>query len=177
MNKLITKIRKNQTVSFFYGAIFLLIISLVVLIIAIKTQADTKRLYNYSATPSKPFGIGQEVHMGEVSLTIKKVSFLPGQPHFAAKPGQAYAVVDLSIKNLSEKPIYVSPGSDIYIKDSDGNVSYLTPFVVANPFHAGELPPGEQVSGQLSYLVSKNTTMKLYVDAIWSGGVLSFKLN
>ena len=161
---------------FLFGALIILFFSIVVLGLSLKTQRDTKRLYSYSAIQSKPFNTGRQVNMGVVGITIDKVSYPTGQKPFISPAGKQYAVVTLDIINRSDKPINIAPASDTYIKDSSGNVSYLTPYALSNPFRAGELPPGEEIVGDLSYLVSKTSKNKLYVDAIWSGGVLSFNL-
>jgi hypothetical protein len=177
ISKTVTKVKANQSASFFYASLILLILSTSLLIIALKTQADSKRLYSYSADPARPFKVGQEVHMGNVALTLQNVEFAKGQPHFTAPAGKSYMVVNLTVKNRSEKPINVAPSSDTYVKGPAGHVSYLTPYALINPFRAGEVSPGEQIEGQLSYLVPKNAKLKFFVDAIWSGGVLSFAIN
>jgi len=177
-NKLLKIVgQKNGTLKLFYASVILLAIAITLLIIALVVQSDTKRINSYSAQPAKAFSTGQMVEMGDVSLLVKKVSFGGSQPGFLAPPGKYYAVVDLLVKNRSEKPIDIEPSSDSYVKDSAGNVSYLTPYILDNPFRAGELPPGEQISGQLSYIAPKNQPLKLYIDGIWSGGVIPFALN
>jgi hypothetical protein len=161
---------------FLLASLVILLFSIIVLGLSLKTQHDTRRLYGFSANQSTPFKIGQQVNMGAVGISVKKVSYPSGQKPFIPPSGKQYAVITLDIKNRTDKPINIAPASDTYIKDSSGNVSYLTPYALGNPFRAGELPPGEEIVGDLSYLVPKTAQNKFYIDAIWSGGVLSFRL-
>jgi hypothetical protein len=68
------------------------------------------------------------------------------------------------------------PAADTYLKDTSGNVVYLTPFELSQPFRSGELLPGEQIQGQLSYLVKKSKSYALYIDSTWSGRLIEIKL-
>ncbi len=130
-----------------------------------------------SATPQKPISINQAISMGLVEMKVSSVRTSDGSQPFIAPKDKQYIIVDLSIKNKSDKPIQVLPSTDTYVKDSQGNIVYLTPYSLANPMRAGQLLPGETIKGETSYLVSKNGTNKLYIDASWSGGVIPFALN
>lgn len=158
-------------------SVVLAALSLVVLGVSLWLHFQPAAVLNVtSSRPQTPFSIGSPVAMGVVTMTINKVSYDSGSDMFAAPAGKHYAIVDLSVKNRSGKPINVLPASDIYAKAPDGTVTYLTPFGLESPFHAGELPAGETVTGQLSYLIPKTGKVNLYVDGIWSGGVIPFVL-
>lgn len=160
----------------FYLSLVFLVFSLIFFVLSLKNEADTKSRYSYTATAATPFKVGQTVRMGVVSISIQKVAYTKGQKSFTAPPGMHYAIVNLKLTNHSEKPIFIAPASDTYFKEVNGRVAYLTPYSLDNPFRAGELSPGETISGDLSYLVNQQSASKYYVDAVWSGGVLSFEV-
>jgi hypothetical protein len=157
----------------FYASIALCVLSFVMLLAALNIEQRRTS----DSTPQKPFTTGSTIKQGMVAMSVDSVSYNAGTGAFTAPKGKHYAIISFTVKNRSDQQINVLPSSDTYMKDSAGNVVYLTPFTLDEPFHAGELPPGEQVKGQLSYLVPENTPMKLYVDAIWSGGVIPITIN
>jgi hypothetical protein len=161
--------RSNAT---YIAGLAMLGLSTVLLATAVYIQHQPRR----GSVPQTAYANGQTVSMGSVSLKINRVTTSNGNPAFPSPPGQHYVVVDLSVTNLSDQPINILPGTDIYLKTTTGEVSYLTPYVLDQPFHSGELSPGETVRGQISYAAGKTAQYKLYVDAIWSGGVIPFSL-
>jgi hypothetical protein len=161
---------------FFWAAVGLCVLSVLVLTAALVSQHNQRQQLYQSQSPMKPFKPGQTVRMGAVSVTVANPSYTNGSSSFAAPPDKHYLIVDFTVKNFSDKPITVLPSTDTYVKDTAGNVVNLTPYGLDRPFHGGELPAGEQVSGQLSYLVPRSRDVTLYVDGIWSGGVLPFAL-
>lgn len=126
--------------------------------------------------PYQGYEVNVPVSMGVASMKVSSVSFSDGQPGFRAPPNLHYAVIDMTIKNNSDQPINVLPSVDMYTKDEAGSVSYLTPFSLNQPFRAGKLLPGEQIKGELSFIVVKTGKVKLFVDSIWSGGVVPFRV-
>ena len=129
-----------------------------------------------SSSIQTPFKIGQAVTLGSATFKINGVSYSDGKPGFPAPASQHYLIVDCTITNITDKPINVFPASDIYLKRSSGEVAYLTPFALDQPFRAGELSPGETIRGEISYVTPKNASFKLYIDSIYSGGVIPFEL-
>lgn len=154
----------------FYLNTAILMLSILLLGLALWTQHHSHRVPVAFAGYSR----GTTVSMGNTLMRVDSVSTTMGSGIFAAPQGKHYLIVELTVKNLSEKPINVFPSSDTYLKDPNGNVTYLTPYSLMQPLRAGELSPGEQIRGQLSFLVSTSGTQKLYIDAIWSGGVVPF---
>jgi len=150
----------------------MLSLSIVLLATALFVQHQPRR----ASVAQNPYPNGQAVTMGSVSMKINNVTYSDGKKSFPIPPDQHYVIVDLSVTNVSDRPVNILPGSDIYLKKDSGEVSYLTPFELDEPFHAGELSPGETVRGQISYAAGKTAKYKLFVDGIWSGGVIPFSL-
>ncbi len=156
----------------FYVNTTLLAVAIVLLGLSLWTQNDQKD----APIPFAGYSKGVTVSMGSVAVKVSSVTSAAGKGHFVAPEGMKYLIVGLTIKNTSGKPINVLPSTDTYVKSTDGKVTNLTPYNLDQPFRAGELLPGEQISGQLSYLVAKDKSQKLYIDAIWSGGVIPIEL-
>lgn len=123
-----------------------------------------------------PIAVGQIISQGAVQLKVDHVTTSDGSGSFTAPSDKHYVILELSVTNNSDSPIHILPTSDTYLKTSDGNVSYVTPFALDQPFRAGELLPGETIKGQLSYQAERQKPQTLYVDAIWSGGVIPLSL-
>jgi uncharacterized protein with FMN-binding domain len=168
-------ITQVNTVKLFYLSVVLLLFAIASLVSAYIVQQNTSKPSN-SSVPFSGYSLNTPVTMGVTTMEVTKVSFSDGQPGFTAPADHHYAIVELTIKNNADHPIDVLPTSDTYVKDQTGKLSYLTPFVVDEPFRAGSLLPGEQVKGQLSYMTTKTGPLKLFIDSIWSGGVVSFKI-
>lgn len=155
--------------SLFIMSVILFLSSFVMLIAAFNLEHPEA---NIDAKGQAPFAMGTTIKQGNVAMSVDKVTYSDGEGVFTAPEGKHYAIVTFTVKNRSDRQVMVMPSSDTYMKDQSGNVVYLTPYELESPFHSGELPPGEQVRGELSYLVPKSTPFKLYIDAIWSGGVI-----
>lgn len=160
----------------FWLSVVLSISALLMIIAALLIFRQDRQQFHQSASVQIPFKLNQEVRMGSAVVTVSNPAYSKGSLHFTAPQGKHYLLVAVTIKNFTERPIVVSPSTDIYLKDKVGTTTYLTPYELANPFHAGELPAGEQTTGQLSYLVSDKTNPNMYIDAAWSGGVLPISL-
>lgn len=160
----------------FWCAVVLFVLSTAMLSIALVTEHHDHQQFYRQANVLTPFKLGQTVRMGAASVSLTNPKYVSGSGSFTAPNGMKYLVVDLTVKNFSDSPIRVLPSTDTYVKDATGRVIYLTPYGLERPFHAGELLPGEQVSGQLSYLVPVSSRLKFYVDGVWSGGVLPIAL-
>jgi hypothetical protein len=151
----------------FYVSLVFFALSIVTLALALNREKHI-----VVATPQKPFNANQNITLGSATVSVGHINYSAGSPGFSAPSDKHYLILDFTVRNNSDKPINVLPTTDTYVKDTAGRVVYVTPFALSKPFHAGELSPGEQVTGQLSYLVPKNAVETFYVDAIWSGGVL-----
>ena len=157
----------------FYMSVGFMLVSVVLLVFALQAEHRSTANLRHVAVSQVPFEANQNINMGSATLRVSNVTYADGSAHFSAPAGMHYLILDLAVKNYSDKPINVLPASDTYVKASDGKAIYLTPYELASPFRSGELSPGEQITGQLSYLVpTAAKSLKFYVDAIWSGGVV-----
>jgi hypothetical protein len=160
----------------FWAGLGLCLLACFLLLLALRAERNAATSYNRPVSVQKPFSIGQTIRMGSASVKVSDVTFGGTQATSTAPAGKQYLVLQLTVQNFSDKPINVMPASDMYVKNSTGQVSYLTPYRLKSPFRAGELPPGEKISGQLSYLVDTNQNAQFYIDSIWSGGVVPIAL-
>jgi hypothetical protein len=158
----------------FYASLAILIVSAVLLGLALAAERRTQQ--QKQPAPQVLFVPAQAVTMGQAVMTIGNPVYSSGSPGFSAPSGSRYLIVNLTVKNTSSRPINILPANDTYIKDTKGHVGYLTPYALKNPFRAGELPPGEQINGELSYLVPSSAPVKFFIDAPWSGGAVTFVL-
>ncbi len=166
------RFNRLSSAQLFYINSALLATSLVLLGLALWVQNSEKN----PVVPFSGYSKGVTVTMGSASVKVDKIETSKGAGRFKAPDGTHYLIVNLTVKNTSDKPINVLPSTDTYVKSPAGKVTVLTPYSLSNPFRAGELLPGEQISGQLSYLVPENGAQKLYIDASWSGGVIPIEL-
>lgn len=156
-------------------SICLVLSSVILLSIAISVQHRDENAKSLPTVQSA-FKPGTQVNMGAVSIKVSDITYSDGHQPFAAPNGKQFVSMYLDVKNNAEKPLNILPADDMYIKNSTGDISYVAPFIATEPFRAGELLPGEQIRGQLSFLVPKSGSLKLFVDAVWSGGVLPFEI-
>lgn len=169
-----TWIDRQTTIRLLYISVTLFACAAVLLVLSLYIETHHQRVVTSQATTGYP--VGTSLSQGVATVKLESVSYVSGTGHFTTPAGKKYAVMTIRIKNRSDTPINVLPTSDIYVKDAAGNTVYLTPFSLNAPFHAGELPAGDTVGGELSYIVPSNGPLKLYIDAIWSGGVLIYTL-
>jgi hypothetical protein len=73
--------------------------------------------------PFQGYGIGTPISMGDVTIEMKSISSTKGQNIFTAPKGKHYVIIELSVRNISEKPITILPSTDTYMKDSSGKVT------------------------------------------------------
>lgn len=172
-NSWLTKSDKYQRL--FMASVVLFIISIVLLATSFIVLKRKDR-QPQSAQPQKSVQVGREITSGDVAIKIVDFQVNHGEGRFTAPVGKEYIIIKIDIKNRSDHPINILPINDTYLKDSTGNVYYEAPYTLDSPFRSGELSPGEEIRGDLSYLVPMDTSLKYYVDAIWSGSVVSFLL-
>lgn len=171
LSKLINRFFEKPTTVFWTSCAILAISAITLTTTLVVSGREHRRLYSQSAALSG-FAPGQTVRMGAASVSVSGPTYTSGTGHFVAPAGRQYLTLDFTVKNYSDKPIAILPSTDTYVKDGSGAVVYLTPYGLERPFRAGELLPGERVTGQLSYLVPAKTPLRFYVDSIWSGGVV-----
>lgn len=170
MNKKSTKLKlqnKQQAI-----ATFLVIVSLFFFSASLYVfQASKPKVYEYGI-----YKTGTAIATGSVNTVIQSLKTEKGTGPTAAPAGKKYLIIDISFTNTSKKSVQILPSTQTYIKDANGRVYYLTPYALEQPFRAGELLPGDTITGELSYLVPEATSYTMYIDSIWSGGVVSVRL-
>ena len=82
--------------------------------------------------------------------------------------GNTY-VVDLTIKNIGSVPFSYS-ASDFVVKDTDGFAySYNVLYTLLSPLLSGDLPPNEEVRGDMAFDVKKsNQNMMIILSSGYS---------
>jgi hypothetical protein len=175
VNKSNHSLGTRTTTKTFWVSIILFILSLIMLSNAVSIQKQTKESLR-TAEPQSSAEIGHEINFGSVSMSVESITTSQGGGPFKAPENQEFIIATIHIKNRSEKPIQIYPVSDTYIKDGSGNVYYEAPYGLTSPFRSGELLPGEEIRGELSYLAPKNSSVVYYVDSGWSGGVVKISL-
>ncbi|MBP7760187.1 DUF4352 domain-containing protein [Candidatus Saccharibacteria bacterium] len=90
-------------------------------------------------------------------------------PAFGVPDDQTMLIMDLTVTNTSKIKQQFIPVSQLYVRTRDGDYSILHASMhVKNPIAARDLMPGESVSGQVSFAVSKRAdTPLLYIDTGW----------
>lgn len=160
--------RWNFEKKLFAGSVLLFAMSFVVLLVAVSTASERTRV------PFAGVESGKPISSGVSTTTVTNIRRTSGKKPFVAPNGYEYIVLTLSVRNNGEKPLDVLPTTDTYIKTNNGDVSYVAPYSLERPFRSGQVLPGESTTGELSYLVPKNTAYKFYVESGWSGGAVSF---
>lgn len=121
---------------------------------------DLTKSMNPSADPPKSSWILSS-NKG-VTLSNKQVEIAINDEKYI---GNTY-VIDLTIKNIGSVPFkYDASGFDV--KDADGFVySYNVFYTLLSPLLSGDLPPNEEVRGDIAYDVKKpNGNMMIILDA------------
>jgi len=113
-----------------------------------------------SSAPSGHFKVGDAVKIGDMWLvTISHVQANPSNGLIAAKPGDVYLEIDVSLKNISGQANYLASGEQFILQDLHGTtydetyVAAIPPPEVHTPGQDGNVPAGATVQGQLNYEV------------------------
>lgn len=92
---------------------------------------------------------------------------------FPIDSSETMLIFTLEITNSSGREQDLYPVKQLFVRDEEGRYSepHASMFVT-NPFPAGKIQPGETVSGQLSFAVSKTAIHQyFYLDTGWNGQV------
>lgn len=162
----------KQSKYFFIAACVLCIVSAVMLLISFQLAPRTTQRTSYAGLK-----LNTPVTTSVATVTVLSRRTSQGSGMYAAPAGKHYEIINVNVENRHAVPIMVAPASDTYLKTTSGEVVYLSPVALDNPFRSGQLLPGETISGELSYLIDNAKTYKFYIDSDWSGGVLPFLLN
>ena len=153
---------------FFYSSVLLCLLAVAMLLASLRIGR--------SVQPATGIHKGQQLSQGSATIELEAVRFTQGSGHYKASPGKRYAIISLSVANNSSTPFSVAAANDTYVKDRTGTTYYLSPTSLDEPFHSGQLLPGDSVRGELSYLLPLTGEFRFYVESDWSGGVVPFLL-
>ena len=87
--------------------------------------------------------------------------------------GKTYLIVNLYVKNKTNKILPLYPVTQTYIKDSKGQTFSIGPAIVKQPFLAGDLQPGDQIKGELAYIVPNTVQdLQFYFEGLSSSPLI-----
>ncbi len=153
---------------FFYVSVLLCLLAATMLLASLKVGRGDR--------PATGIHKGVQLSQGSATIELERVRFTQGSGHYKAPSGKRYAIISLSVANNSSTPFSVAAANDTYVKDRAGTTYYLSPTSLDEPFHSGQLLPGDSVRGELSYLLPLTGEFRFYVESDWSGGVVPFLL-
>jgi hypothetical protein len=82
---------------------------------------------------------------------------LGGDKMFAPGAGKAYLKLTLRVTNTSHEVIGVYPFTSTHILADDQQLYPMSPMMLQNPFQPGEIAPGEELAGELSFEIPATT--------------------
>lgn len=112
----------------------------------------------------------QDSRNGALEVKVKDVQLNSKQDvAFDLEEGMTMLIMDITLKNTSQQTQKFIPVSQLFVKTEVGGISKLHASMhVTSPLAAGDVRPGDSVSGQVSFAVLKNTERPLlYVDTGW----------
>jgi hypothetical protein len=79
-----------------------------------------------SATVAQTFKVGDQVKMGDSTLTVNKVSVTQGGEFLKPDAGDEFVNLNITIQNTSNTSQYVTTLGQMFIKDAGGNSYQVT---------------------------------------------------
>lgn len=130
---------------------------------------------NTVSNTSKHFKVGDQVKVGDIYIaTINSFKTNPGDSFSKPKSGNQFVVVDVTLKNVSNKEQNVSSLLQFTLKDSTGQK--YTETIISNVTPPdGKLAAGDIIKGQMAYEVPSaqhDFTFAFEADIISSGQTL-----
>jgi hypothetical protein len=94
-------------------------------------------------------------------------------PAFTIASDETMLIMEISITNNTTENQNFLPDTQLYVRAADGTYSTMHPSIyVTKPIQSGEISPGQNVNGQISFDVPKSLTHPLlYVDLGWNNTV------
>ena len=91
-------------------------------------------------------------------------------PAFGLENGHKFLVTTLSVTNKTSETIKLWPAIQTYIRDTQGGSFTMHPTTtITKPYLAGEIAPGQTVTGELSYDVPADLANgRLFIDPGWN---------
>lgn len=116
-------------------------------------------------------GIAQTTSSSSMEFTVISATELPARHPMNPKPSdnEKGLVLAIKIKNLSSGSKPFLPANQLFIKSRDGMIYQMRPVSgVNNAIDAGDIPAGESLEGEISFIVDKTAEqLRLFVDSRW----------
>ncbi|GHO44565.1 DUF4352 domain-containing protein [Ktedonospora formicarum] len=125
--------------------------------------------------PAKHFKVGETVKVGDTwEITVNKVSTSSGADFITPPAGKKYLLVNVTVKNISNKEQVISSIANFTLKNADGEKANNSILVGGNttPAPDGKVAAGDKAKGDLVYEIKqsdKNFTLAFEADIIASG--------
>jgi hypothetical protein len=128
---------------------------------------------HYSAPTAAPdaagFQVGQTANVGDLRVTLDKVSEAALDPSNLPQPGNRFLLVHITIQNTGQTPAQITGLSEMNLKDAAGNSYGFDPF--ANSLAAvggadsmdGTIAPGATRAGLVGYQLPANAGDLLWI--------------
>ncbi len=161
------KQKKLQHHHFFFGGVAFFLLSGAALGFVVLTLLAQRGAFGGHVHAFKP---GQSISNTFYEVRIDNVKRSQGNPQsLIPNSGNEFLVVDLYIKNKSNRITQFFPSTQTYIKDASGRTYTLGVAELRNAFQAGDIAPGDNVKGELAYEIPANLNQpKLYVEGLAS---------
>ena len=128
---------------------------------------------NFSAPTAAPdkasFQLGQTASIGDLRVTLDKVSEAPLEASNLPQPGNRFLLVHVTIQNVGQTALQITALSEMNLKDAAGNSYGFDPF--ANSLEIvsgtgtldGEIPAGGTHAGLVAYQLPANAGDLLWI--------------
>lgn len=125
---------------------------------AARSVSDSDASSQAVVDSKKDFAKGETAQFNNISVVINSVqrNYTPEESYNAAEDGKEYILLNLTIKNTSDKSVYVS-GYDFQVTNSSqtASVDYLT---VDNRLESTTLAAGNSATGNLPFEITKDAS-------------------
>lgn len=157
--------------------LFIALVLMAVLIInALKTSDALNHGYNGKILQSNNLNLKTnsfEIKVDKINWDTPATQMIPNSQN------ERIVSFNISIKNNSKVNLQFFPVIQSYIRDNEGDEYKMSYAQLKNPYPAGDIKPNQEVTGELSYLISKrDLPYTLYIDPGWSSyAPFAFRLN
>jgi len=139
----------------------------------IASSTDSSKSDTTPTAPSRHFNVGETVDIGKIwQVTVNNVRTDPGGEYSILKPGNVYLLIDVDMKNVSQKEEQLFGTAGWTVKDTQGQKYDSTFFSGAPAAPDGKIEPGDPAKGTLAFEVPSGTkTFTLaYEQNVFSSG-------
>lgn len=133
-------------------------------------KSANKKISAFDTAPVKILLPQQTAKSRAYTITLSDVALSDKHdPAFTLDDNENMLVAKLTITNNSPTNQDLYPVNQIYIRTQDGLYYQMHPSMyVTEPMRAGQVSPGQTISGQVSFAIPKAVKQPfLYVDLAW----------